>query len=501
MPEPFANIAIVGRSILRFYVAGLAALLRERHGSDIHLYCTTAQEEWQYRTMDEANVFSSITVTEHLMPWPLPADLDPEAVTSRARAIEERYGVTLNYLMMTNRHHGRGFALGGFYHPRSRQSEEMDYIQTLHVYNEALEFWEREFSVKRISLQINGGTLDMIAARAHGIPVRSLTMARYKNNYSWLTDEFDHNAAIGEAFEKLGNRPPEHEDIELTLIHLTNRDRVLAGRSPFRLAKTLGHTTLRRAYHKLRGYKKAQTYLLGSMLASQIRQWQSLRKMTGRDVSSLASLTGKRFVFFPLHTEPERALQAMSPEYFYQLSCIAAIARDLPAGVLLAVKEHPFAVGRRPADFYSQIQEFKNVVMLDLREFGLEVVRQADALVTITSTAGLEAAALGKPVISFGRHNLYNFLPHVRLVTEETQLKQHLHDMLNGSFDRELAVADGARLMEAIRMTSFDIGRLTLFDPKNYTTDALEAGYRDLLASFRDRQATEPSAERSAITG
>ena len=238
-------------------MADLAALLKERHGSDIHLYCTTAQEEQQYRTMDEANVFSSIMVTEHLMPWPLPGDLDPEAVISRAGALEQRYGVTFNYLMMTNRHHGRGFALGGFYHPRSRQSEEMDYIQTLHVYSEALEFWEREFSVKRISLQINGGTLDMIAARAQGMPVRSLTMARYKQNYTWLTDEFDHNAAIGEAFEKLGNRTPEHKDIELTLIHLTNRARVLARRSPFGLAKTLGHTTLRRAYHKLRGYKKA----------------------------------------------------------------------------------------------------------------------------------------------------------------------------------------------------------------------------------------------------
>ena len=67
----------------------------------------------------------------------------------------------------------------------------------------------------------------------------------------------------------------------------------------------------------------------------------------------------------------------MSPEYFYQLSCIAALSRDLPAGAILVVKETLAATGRRPRDFYAQIKEFKNVVMLDIRELGLEVVRAA----------------------------------------------------------------------------------------------------------------------------
>ena len=57
------------------------------------------------------------------------------------------------------------------------------------------------------------------------------------------------------------------------------------------------------------------------------------------DLPSLEDLEGKRFIFFPLSTEPE-SLQTLSPEYFYQLAFITSIARDLPVGVYLVVKEH-----------------------------------------------------------------------------------------------------------------------------------------------------------------
>ena len=57
--------------------------------------------------------------------------------------------------------------------------------------------------------------------------------------------------------------------------------------------------------------------------------------------------------------------------------------RALPAGVKLAVKEHVTAVGRRPDDFYGQIAEFKNVVMLDPFELGLACTKAAAVTVTI----------------------------------------------------------------------------------------------------------------------
>ena len=92
---------------------------------------------------------------------------------------------------------------------------------------------------------------------------------------------------------------------------------------------------------------------------------------------------------------------------------------------MLAVKDTYAAVGVRPDNFYDQIRAFKNVVLLDTMILG-HVIRQAELVATITGTAGFEAAVMGKPVISFGHHNIYNFLPHVRLITDERDLKPAL---------------------------------------------------------------------------
>ena len=121
------------------------------------------------------------------------------------------------------------------------------------------------------------------------------------------------------------------------------------------------------------------------------------------------------------------------------------------------MKEHLTAVGRRPADFYRQIAEFKNVVMLDPTELGLDCVREATVTVTICGTAGLEAALLGKPVIAFGRHNVYGFLPHVRLVTDESRLAEYLRESFDGSMPNARTRRDGARFLAAVKTCSFDL--------------------------------------------
>lgn len=76
---------------------------------------------------------------------------------------------------------------------------------------------------------------------------------------------------------------------------------------------------------------------------------------------------------------------------------------------------------------------------------------------------------MGRPVITFGRHNQYNFLPHVRVVTDETCLKKYLHDALEATTGQ--AERDGARFLRAVLGVSFDLGdydyiHIERFDPK-----------------------------------
>lgn len=140
------------------------------------------------------------------------------------------------------------------------------------------------------------------------------------------------------------------------------------------------------------------------------------------------------------------------------------------------VKETIHGVGRRPRDFYKQIAELKNVIFLDMMEYGLDVVQKAMATATITGTAGFEAAVLGRPVISFGRHNNYNIMPHVFTVSREEDLAHYISIIVNKKFDEAKAKADGARYLRAVIETSFDMGRYNYTDFTDYNSmDATRA--------------------------
>ena len=98
------------------------------------------------------------------------------------------------------------------------------------------------------------------------------------------------------------------------------------------------------------------------------------------------------------------------------------LSRDLPADYKILVKEHLFAIGRRPNNFYNQIKELKNVLMADPLEYGINL-NNASAVLVVVGTSGWEAAAMGIPVISFTKHNSYNFLDHVFTVKEPDDKK------------------------------------------------------------------------------
>ena len=483
MNKPLASIALVASSELRFFMLEVARLLKQRHGSVFHLYCSGPQEVSFYKEHNRDGLLASINDADVLLPSALHTGLDEAEVVARARTFEARIGCTYNMLAVANRHLGRGYALGGFYHPRSRVSQNTTYLQLLHAYNETLDFWDREIAAKGITLILNGSKEAACMARAHGLPYRVLAGARYKNYHYWGWNEFNENPAIEAAYHDGATaqaeimREPYHS-------HMVNRNRFLQGANFITLVKKLLLTTARHTYWYIRGYKKAKGYYLRENLKYHVRQWRDYGRLRRIARVTLAELKDRSFVFYPLHLEPEASLQMLSPEYFYQLSSIAAVSRDLPSGVILAVKETFAAVGRRPDNFYDQLAEFKNVVLLDTMELGLNIVREASAVVTINGTAGLEAAVMGKPVMAFGRHNVFQFLPHVLTVSDEAQLRGYLSDAVSGVIDEEKARRDGLRFLDAVIAVSFDMGRYDFVNLHSFDGDTVEAACRSLAGSL-----------------
>jgi hypothetical protein len=483
----FARIALCARAQARFFMLALARRLKEKYNAEIHLYCNGAQQVEFYTPFIAEGLFATVTDSEIWMERCNDQNLDEAEVIARARELELRLNTTINRLLVPSRHFGRGYMLGGFYHPRSQQSERTSYVQVVHAYSAMLEFWEAELRGRRITLCINGTPTAAITARSMNIPYRVLVGSRMRNLHAWAWNEFYENPA----FEKRWHELSDADGAEMTAPydrHLTNRSNYRS-RFSFKVAlKAAVRTTLQYVYWHIRGYWKARSYLYLETIKFHFRIWRDYRRYTKLAVTKLNDLQGKRFVYFPLHVEPETALQGLSPEYFYQHALIAAVSRDLPAGVYLAVKEALGAVGRRPDCFYEQIADLKNVVWLDCWELGFECARKADAVVTICGTVGLEAVANGTPVIAFGQHNIYNFLPSVRVVTEESRLPHYLEEALCDPRVAERTGREGRRLVRAITDCSFDMAQYDYMNLNDFQMSSVDDAVRSLAESVLEEE-------------
>lgn len=113
------------------------------------------------------------------------------------------------------------------------------------------------------------------------------------------------------------------------------------------------------------------------------------------------SVPDRPFVYFPLHMLPESATLTLSTEYF-ETDLVRYVSKELPVGMQLAVKENPNMVGSRPFDVYSELSDLPNVRLMDPVVPSKSLITRSEGVCSISGTALLEAAILGKPTHAFG---------------------------------------------------------------------------------------------------
>lgn len=119
---------------------------------------------------------------------------------------------------------------------------------------------------------------------------------------------------------------------------------------------------------------------------------------------SLKQIPNVDFVFFPLQLEPERTLLLHAPFHLNQLEIIRNVAKSLPIGYKLFVKEHITMITRswRKTDFYKELSKIPNVVLINPSVNPEEILKKCSLVITINGTAGFDAAFYQKPSIVFG---------------------------------------------------------------------------------------------------
>lgn len=116
-----------------------------------------------------------------------------------------------------------------------------------------------------------------------------------------------------------------------------------------------------------------------------------------------------RFVYFPLHYEPERTSNPDGGVFHDQIIAIVALRRILSPDIRIIVKEHPSQtyygtrgiLGRSPL-FYKTINSINGVCLAASEVSSISLINRSVFTATITGTSAIESAILGKKSLVFG---------------------------------------------------------------------------------------------------
>jgi len=148
------------------------------------------------------------------------------------------------------------------------------------------------------------------------------------------------------------------------------------------------------------------------------------------------TIDDEKFIFFPLITEPERSLLIAAPFHTNLIELVTHIAKSLPVGYKLYVKDHVGMDSRdwRSFSFYKKIMDLPNVKMLHHTVHPKNILPNCSMVITIGGTAGFEAAFYQKPTITFV-DTLYSPLKSVEILNHTNELPQLIQKQLNAKFD------------------------------------------------------------------
>jgi len=173
------------------------------------------------------------------------------------------------------------------------------------------------------------------------------------------------------------------------------------------------------------------------------------------------------FIYFPLHLEQEMSLLIQAPFYTNQLEIIKNVAKSLPVGYELYVKEHPLMHARswRKISFYEEIMNIPNVKLFHPSINSDKFLRDCVLVITISGTAGLDAGYFEKPAIMLTSRNDIPNLSHIYQLRNFEELPAMIKKLVNTKIDNN----EFFSYMEFLKQNSFDIN---LFDlVKDYSDE------------------------------
>ena len=164
--------------------------------------------------------------------------------------------------------------------------------------------------------------------------------------------------------------------------------------------------------------------------------------------------TNEKFIYFTLHSEPERALLFPAPFYMNQLSVIQNVSKSIPAGYKLYVKEHPTQriFGWRNKNWYKELTKLPNVKIIHPNVSNEKLLKKCSLVISIGGTVGLEGSFFNKPSIVFA-DVIYSMIKSFTKIQNLSELPKIIRSSLRIQVD----INDLNKYIQTIESISFQI--------------------------------------------
>jgi hypothetical protein len=164
-----------------------------------------------------------------------------------------------------------------------------------------------------------------------------------------------------------------------------------------------------------------------SPFKAKIHNWRYSKYYVSQD-----QLDSVDFAFYPLQSEPEISSLIWGKSYMNHIETARNVARSLPVGMKLLVKEHPRALGYRSFSYYKKLLDIPNVLLAHPDQEVRTIIQKSQVVISLATFVGFEAVILQKPSLMLGGPRPFSILPDsmVRYVHSMNDLASEIADLV-----------------------------------------------------------------------
>lgn len=149
----------------------------------------------------------------------------------------------------------------------------------------------------------------------------------------------------------------------------------------------------------------------------------------------------QKYILFTLHYQPERTTSPQGLQYVDQLLVAELLAKHLPSGWKLYIKEHlsqfvftQFGNQTRSKEYYNRLKALPNTELIPLKFPSFNLIDRCSATAAVTGTIVFEGIVRGKPGMHFGL-SWYNGCYGTQFVRSAEDVKTFFKTVATFNFD------------------------------------------------------------------